>query len=165
MLNPVKSFDTIRKELKSAHRAFTQKDAKGGWRAVGKQFGISGAMAHLIATKGYEPRDPKIRTKLNLPDYALAPRCSECGDVHTMKRCPHTRKKNLTPPKPRTNWKKIFSSLRENDLNRLKKLEKILTAHRKKVLITCEHDCWCWELEATMSEAAKELLEAMKDKK
>ena len=39
---------------------------KGGWREVGKHFGITAGMAYQIAKHGYEPKTSRIRTQLKL---------------------------------------------------------------------------------------------------
>lgn len=80
----MKNIGNIRRELQKAY-----KKAKncGGWRAVGREFGITGGMAFRIAMRGYEPRDPVIRTRLELPAYIEVPACPKCGMVHLKKRC------------------------------------------------------------------------------
>ena len=57
------------------------------WRATAKFFGISGGMAWRIGVTGYEPKETKIRTKLQLPSLVPAPVCLKCGQVHVTKKC------------------------------------------------------------------------------
>lgn len=84
---------SLRKKLIKDYRRYSH---KGGWRKVGSDYGISGAVAYRIANSDYEPRDPHIRARLGLPAYAPAPVCVKCGNVHVTKRC--TRKQ------PPTRW-------------------------------------------------------------
>lgn len=39
---------------------------KGGWREVGRNHGVTGAMAYRIANSDYEPKDPRARKSLGL---------------------------------------------------------------------------------------------------
>jgi len=48
-------------------RLFAKHNELGTWDRVGDQIGITGAMANRIANEGYDPRDLKIRAKLDLP--------------------------------------------------------------------------------------------------
>ena len=57
----VKTFDATRQALIRHH------DTSGSWRATGAAHGISGAMACMIATRGYEPRSSRVRLALGLP--------------------------------------------------------------------------------------------------
>lgn len=57
----VKTFDATRQALISHHAT------SGSWRATGAAYGLSGAMACMIATRGYEPRSARIRNALGLP--------------------------------------------------------------------------------------------------
>lgn len=57
----VKTFDGIRQALIRHH------DTSGSWRATGDAWGISGAMACMVATRGYEPRSSRVRLALGLP--------------------------------------------------------------------------------------------------
>ena len=59
----------------------------GNWRAVGREFGISGGMAFRMAMQKYEPKKAAIRVKLGLPAIVLASACEVCGGVHVSKRC------------------------------------------------------------------------------
>lgn len=86
----MRDIDTLRHELKKSYHSHA---GKGGWRAVGKEFGIDDAMAWRIVNEvGYEPREPKIRTRLELPAYMEVPVCPICGEVHLKKSCPQKRK-------------------------------------------------------------------------
>ncbi|MBN1535213.1 MAG: hypothetical protein JW908_00670 [Anaerolineales bacterium] len=85
--------DTVRRKLKRAYRKLKK---HGGWRAVGDEFGISGAMAFRIAERDYEPKNPTIRSKLGLPAYTEVPVCPVCGEVHIKKSCPKLREKKVT---------------------------------------------------------------------
>src|SRR5512139_1383945 len=67
------------REMQKAHQ-------QASWRAIGRQYGISGGLAYRIA-HGYEPKDLYIRYRLGLPAYALAPVCPRCGEVHVTRRC------------------------------------------------------------------------------
>jgi hypothetical protein len=79
---------SLRKKLK---KDYSRHSDGGGWREVGKAYGVSGAMAYRIANSDYEPKDPHARFLLGLPVFAQAPVCSKCGEVHVAKRC--TRRK------------------------------------------------------------------------
>ena len=74
----------LRKAYREAHRT-------GGWRVVGKQFGIPARTAWRIARTDYEPRNARIRHQLGLSVMVEVPACPECGQVHTTKRCPTKR--------------------------------------------------------------------------
>ena len=80
------SFREVRKRIRAAYRKMKN---QGGWRAVGKAFGISGGMAFRIGVDGHEPKDPKIRAILGMSAMKLAPACPECGEVHVMDHCPN----------------------------------------------------------------------------
>jgi hypothetical protein len=83
----MRNIGTISRELrKSYHRL-------GRWRAVGAAYGITAGMAWRIARQGYEPKDPLIRIKLELPARAMAPVCRRCGAVHVSKRCSRSRRR------------------------------------------------------------------------
>jgi len=84
---------TIRRNLKKAYRRLKK---HGGWRAVGKAFGISGGMAFRIAEQDYEPRDPSIRARLRLPSLVEVPACPVCGQVHIKKGCPQSNANRQT---------------------------------------------------------------------
>jgi len=71
----------IRRDLNKAYRRL------GNWRAVGREFGISGGMAFRMAVQKYEPKEAAIRVRLGLPAMAPAPVCMSCGLVHVSKRC------------------------------------------------------------------------------
>lgn len=92
----MKDIDTVRREMKKAYRRLA---GKGGWRAVGAEFGVDNAIAWRIVNEaGYEPTDPKIRVKLGLPAIVQVAACPVCGEVHLQKGCPHA-KKHSTPSK------------------------------------------------------------------
>jgi len=57
------------------------------WRAVGQKWGVSGALCLRIMRDGYEPKEPEIRRKLNLPVVIPTPACPDCGAVHTLGVC------------------------------------------------------------------------------
>jgi len=76
----------IQAELLKAHQEL------GNWRAVGRAFGLNGAMAWRIAKTGYEPKDPHIRFILNLATLLPAAVCKRCGEVHTTRRCVRKRR-------------------------------------------------------------------------
>lgn len=80
----------------------------GGWRGVGKRWGVDHAVVYRIATQGYEPRSPKIRKQLGLAIMQPAPVCLKCGVVHVTKRCPSTRENHrdlLSTPVNVIKWK------------------------------------------------------------
>lgn len=52
--------------------------------------GISRATLCAIA-HGREPKNEHTRAILHLPQYAPAPVCPRCGEVHTKKSCPRER--------------------------------------------------------------------------
>jgi hypothetical protein len=83
----LKTIGNVRRELNKAYKRLAD---QGGWRAVGREFDIDGAMAFRIARQGYEPHDPKIRTKLGLPTIVQVAACPVCGEVHVKKSCPHS---------------------------------------------------------------------------
>lgn len=72
-------------ELQNAIRAAYK--AQGAWRKVGRQFGITPAMAWRIVNQGYDPKTPEIRHRLGLPALIPTPPCGKCGAVHVSKRC------------------------------------------------------------------------------
>lgn len=80
----MKTIGNARRELRKAYKRLKN---RGGWRAVGREFGITGGMAFRIAMRRYEPRDPVIRTRLDLPAFVEVPVCPKCGIVHVRKRC------------------------------------------------------------------------------
>jgi hypothetical protein len=63
----------------------------GGWREVGRRYGISGGMAFRIATQGYEPKEAAIRVILGLPARVEVSACPHCGGVHLKSRCSQLR--------------------------------------------------------------------------
>lgn len=64
------------------------------WRAVGREMGITAAMAWRIACEpGYEPVDAKIRVKLGLPAMVEVAACEVCGEVHVG---PHPKENGRT---------------------------------------------------------------------
>ena len=71
----------IRRDLRKAHQRL------GNWRAVGREFGISGGMAFRMAVQKYEPKEAAIRVRLGLAAMVPAPACAVCGGVHMSKRC------------------------------------------------------------------------------
>jgi len=87
---------TITQLRVSLQRAYIRHSNDGGWRKVGDEYGITGAMAFRIANSDYEPKDPHILSTLGLPAYAPAPVCPKCGKVHVTKRC--------TVKKPPERW-------------------------------------------------------------
>lgn len=95
----------VRSTLKSEYEA----KPKGGWRAVGKAHGITGICAWRIVNDGFEPFDPKIREKLNLPVVWEVPACRECGQVHVYDHC--TKRKE--PPQ----WVKVGAEFLANRLS------------------------------------------------
>lgn len=86
---PRRQMVKIQKELK---KDYEELKTKGGWRAVGKRYGISCGMAYRVAMDCYEPSDIVIRRKLGLKVMKPAPVCPFCGEVHIRKSCPHRRK-------------------------------------------------------------------------
>ena len=75
------SLGDIAHELKNAYRRL------GGWRLVGRAYGISAGMAYRIAKQRYEPKDPHIRVRLGLPARVEVSACPHCGDVHIKRGC------------------------------------------------------------------------------
>lgn len=106
----VKTFDSVRAALQERYAALVSTGARGGWRAVAAEYGISAAMAQLIAVKGHEPKDPTIRAALGLSRYALAQVCATCGEVHTTRYCTKQRKQ-VAEQKPRVRWKRHYRAL------------------------------------------------------
>lgn len=82
-------------------KAYVELRDKGGWRAVGKRFGVTKGMAYRIAVEGYEPHTPRIRANLGLPVFGQALVCPTCGKIHVTKYCTRGRKS----AKPRRDWK------------------------------------------------------------
>jgi len=74
----------LRKRLKKAYKRLKN---KGGWRAVGREFGIPARTAWRISERDYVPKNAHLRTKLGLTTLAPAPVCPKCGKVHVTKRC------------------------------------------------------------------------------
>ena len=79
----------IRRDIKKAYKRLKN------WRAVGRAFGISAAMAWRISERGYEPKDARIRLQLGMPALGLAPVCEACGEVHVARRCPARRRRRV----------------------------------------------------------------------
>ena len=77
----MKDIGTIRREVKKAYKRLRN------WRKVAAEFGLSSGMAFRIARRKYEPKDPKIRSRLGLPAFVMTPVCAKCGEVHLEKRC------------------------------------------------------------------------------
>lgn len=46
-------------------------DKLGGWRKVGAQYGVSGALVYRVVMTDYEPKDPEIRHRLGAPVLGL----------------------------------------------------------------------------------------------
>ena len=78
---------SVRRALK---KAYQEAAGAGGWREVGKRFGISPGMAWRIVKQKYEPKDPKIRVRMGLPTRVEVSACPMCGEVHVKKHCPKT---------------------------------------------------------------------------
>lgn len=83
---PVQSLDSIRKKLLEEYALSI---GHGGWRVVGKRYGISPGTLNRIAMEGYEPSDSEIRKKLELPVYIKVAVCPVCGKVHLAKKFKH----------------------------------------------------------------------------
>jgi hypothetical protein len=83
---------TVRRNMRRAYRRLKN---HGGWRAVGKEFNVTGGMAFRIVEQGYEPKDPVIRARLGLPAFVEVPACPICGQVHVKKSCPNLRKRKI----------------------------------------------------------------------
>jgi len=79
----------IRRDIKKAYKRLKN------WRAVGRAFGISAAMAWRISEQGYEPKDVDIRLRLGMTALGVAPVCEVCGEVHVSKVCPLKRKRRV----------------------------------------------------------------------
>lgn len=75
------SIGDVRQEIEKAYKRL------GTWRAVGERFRISSGMAYRIARREYEPKDGKIRARLGLSSWGVAPVCPKCGVVHVSRRC------------------------------------------------------------------------------
>ena len=78
------SLGNVRRDLK---KAYQEAAGQGGWREVGRRFGISGGMAFRIARRRYEPKDAKIRTRLGLPARVEVAACPKCGEAHLKQGC------------------------------------------------------------------------------
>jgi len=85
---PLKSFDALRKGMKREYAHLLKNGEKGGWQTVGTRFGCSGALAHLIVSRGYEPKRPTIRARLGLPAIGPGRICPVHGKV-----CYHIHRK------------------------------------------------------------------------
>lgn len=84
--HPAKSFtttiDTIHHKMRKRYKTLKS------WESVGVEFQVTKAMAWRICNEpDYEPKDTKIRARLNLPIFKPAPVCNNCGEVHITKRC------------------------------------------------------------------------------
>ena len=99
----VKAFDKLRRKIAREYRSQVKSPEGGGWRAVGARFGISPAMANLIAVQGYEPRDALIRKTLGLPVLGQGRVCALHGVVHD-RQCRATSEVTAAP---RTNWRAL----------------------------------------------------------
>jgi len=79
----VRTPDTVREALNRLHV-----DAKTSWRKIARMSDYSGIPAGTLSSiaKGY-PIPRKWRRRLNVPDYAPAPVCLRCGEVHVTRRC------------------------------------------------------------------------------
>lgn len=91
--------------MRREYRLLIKNNEKGGWRSIGTQFGVSGAMAFRIAIRGYDPKQMDIRARLGLPTSYLALACRRCGQVHTTRRCVNVRSER--GPTIRRNWKAL----------------------------------------------------------
>lgn len=60
----VRRYNKVRRALK---RSYRQLRRLGGWRAVGKAFGISGTMAYRIVEEQYMPTTSEVCRALGLP--------------------------------------------------------------------------------------------------
>lgn len=69
--------DLVAVQMRKAHSSL------GSWRAVGRKYGITPALARLISL-GHVPTDPAIREKLGLPALATVAACPDCGTAHTV---------------------------------------------------------------------------------
>ena len=87
----VKALDIVKADMWREYERTSAKRGMGGWRAVGRKFGVSAAMAHLIAVSSHEPRDPVIRERLGFPRLVLAPACKHCGQAHKPIKCPQLK--------------------------------------------------------------------------
>lgn len=83
--------DSLKKRLRESYKCHRN---NGGWRAVGREFGITAAMAYRIVKDNYEPADLHIRHTLGLPLIVPMPACPVCGIVHVSRQCPLNRKLN-----------------------------------------------------------------------
>lgn len=72
----VTAYNRVRRAINRSYRVLRR---SGGWRAVGRAFGISGGMAYRIGVEGYEPADREIRLTLGLPVTMEVPMCPVCG--------------------------------------------------------------------------------------
>jgi len=63
------------------------------WREIANLPEFQGIPAGTLCSisKGFEPKNPKVRVQLGLSAQALAPVCPTCGVVHVTKRCPTKR--------------------------------------------------------------------------
>lgn len=100
----VKAFDRVQRRLQREHEELVKEGHRGGWQTVGTRNGISGAMAHLIAMRGYYPRDPAICHALGLTMYGRGRICSVHGKVCDVI---HRVKRTDSPPRVRRDWKKL----------------------------------------------------------
>jgi predicted RNA-binding Zn-ribbon protein involved in translation (DUF1610 family) len=64
------------------------------WREIAKKPDFVGIPAGTLCriSKGYEPKNNHIRSRLGLPAMVSTPVCPTCGKVHISKICPMTRK-------------------------------------------------------------------------
>jgi|SRR3989304_1072545 len=71
--------------LRDEKRIYTYAD-------LSKKYGVNRFyLWHIINTPNYVP-PPKVRMKIGIQYFALAPVCVHCGHVHISRRCPLKRK-------------------------------------------------------------------------
>ena len=84
MSEPLK-YDALYTNIKNVY------SATKSWQKTGERFGVNKAMARLLAN-GYKP-GKKISKVLGLQEYAPAPVCPLCGNVHIKSTCPDAPKR------------------------------------------------------------------------
>ena len=103
-----KNVTAVRRRLAREYASQVKRGEKGGWRAVGARNDVSGATAHAVATRGYDPHRPDIRRALGLPILAPGRGCPVHGVVHD-RMCRAQRA--ATSPRPRFNRRAVAVAL------------------------------------------------------
>jgi hypothetical protein len=96
-LPPVKAMKMSSRELVSFVTETWRKNGKH-YSKTADELGVAPATVWKLVT-GKQQDSDKLREALGIaPAYALAPTCSDCGQVHVRLRCPGSRPKRPYPP-------------------------------------------------------------------